>query len=71
MLRTYCENISEVYEIDILDENATAWNQKTCENWRLKKIPTILQLSNEPMLNLEFFNPFLRKDENDETMFHY
>ena len=23
------------------------------------------------MLNLEFFNPFLRKDENDETMFHY
>jgi len=23
------------------------------------------------MLNLEFFNPYLRKDENDETMFHY
>lgn len=23
------------------------------------------------MLNLEFFNPFLRKDENDDTIFHY
>ena len=23
------------------------------------------------MLNLEFFNPFLRKDENDQTLFHY
>jgi len=26
MLKTYCENISEIYEIDILDENVTAWN---------------------------------------------
>jgi hypothetical protein len=25
MLKTYCENITEVYEIDILDENVTAW----------------------------------------------
>lgn len=42
MLRSYCENITDVYEIDILDEDASAWNQKTCKNWRLKKIPTIL-----------------------------
>jgi hypothetical protein len=69
MLQTYCENISDIHEIKTLDDQA--WGGEEAENWRLKKIPTILQFSNEPMLNLEFFNPFIRKLKNDETIFHY
>jgi hypothetical protein len=53
-LRKYVDDVSSVYEIDLLQDDHV--------NWRLRKVNSILSKQNEALVNLPFFNPLLKKD---------
>eukprot|EP00347_Sterkiella_histriomuscorum_P023566 403334151 len=65
LMRAFKKFISEsvdVYPIYTLPEDFTSMPRKEMANWKLDKVRIILQQFNEPMLNLHFFNPFLKSN---------
>ena len=52
----------DVYPIYSLPEDFTAMPRKDMVNWKLDKVRIVLQNYNEPMLNLHFFNPYLKSN---------
>ena len=70
-LKEFIKNLTEVDEID---EEVLKYNKKLNlvpkieANWRHRKVLSIVKHNFEPVMNLEFFNPYLKRIE---TMCHY
>ncbi|CDW82225.1 UNKNOWN [Stylonychia lemnae] len=58
----------EVFPIDTLPEDFMAAPKKEMESWKLDKVRIVLRNFNEPLLNLHFFNPYLK---SNATLFTY
>lgn len=57
-LSKYTEDCVSVYEYDQFDNNSE------CQNWRLHKVKSLLDHSNEVLLNLPSFNIFIKRDHS-------
>ena len=69
-LQDFISDITEVIEIDdsvLLTRNVNT-SEKIRDNWRLKKVLNVTKRNFEALMNLEFFNPYLKKVS---TMCHY
>ena len=68
-MKEFITDITEVAEIDdqvLLSSKKV--NDKIQKNWRLRKVLSIAKNNFEPLMNLEFFNPYLKRIE---SMCHY
>ncbi len=50
---------SKIHQIDSLSPEDVGGSQKTW--WKVEKVRQVLSIYNEPMLNLHFFNPFIKE----------
>ena len=71
-MKDYIKDITEVEQIDELflqaNNRKIEDSRKVQDNWRIRKILSIVKWYHEPLMNLEFFNPYLKRIE---TMCHY
>ena len=72
MMKEYINDITEVEEIDefVLQQNnkKVEDNRRVQDNWRIRKVLAIVKHYHEPLMNLEFFNPYLKRIH---SMCHY
>ena len=72
MMKEYINDITEVEEIDdfVLQQNnkKVEDSRRVQENWRIRKVLAIVKHYHEPLMNLQFFNPYLKRIR---SMCHY